>query len=144
GPSAGAPPAAAAGLAAVGNYLLANANHSQYYFRPRSHELATMQPSSAPKLRRLPAVVLACASAGAAHAQSSAADDAAPFERLTVIGSRPAELTGGSASFLTTEQLERFRHTDVHRALRQVPGLYVVEEDGFGLRPNIGLSGSGA
>src|SRR5690606_16945647 len=82
-------------------------------------------------------------SAGAAHAQSSAADDAAPFERLTVIGSRPAELTGGSASFLTTEQLERFRHTDVHRALRQVPGLYVVEEDGFGLRPNIGLRGSG-
>ncbi len=102
-----------------------------------------MQPSSTPKLRRLPAVVLACASAGAAHAQSSAADDAAPFERLTVIGSRPAELTGGSASFLTTEQLERFRHTDVHRALRQVPGLYVVEEDGFGLRPNIGLRGSG-
>jgi Fe(3+) dicitrate transport protein len=65
------------------------------------------------------------------------------FERLTVIGSRPAELTGGSASYLTTEQLERFRHTDVHRALKQVPGLYIVEEDGYGLRPNIGLRGSG-
>jgi Fe(3+) dicitrate transport protein len=79
----------------------------------------------------------------AALAQTADLPGTNAFERLTVIGTRPAELTGGSASYLTSEQLERFRHTDVHRVLRQVPGLYVIEEDGYGLRPNIGLRGSG-
>ena len=94
-------------------------------------------------LRSLTTVILACGAATAALAQTTDVPGANAFERLTVIGQRPAELAGGSASYLTTEQLERFRHTDVHRALRQVPGLYVVEEDGYGLRPNIGLRGSG-
>ena len=88
--------------------------------------------------------MLACTGSGAVVAQTT---DVLPgeeaFERLTVIGTRPAQLAGGSANYLTTEQLELFRHTDVHRVLKQVPGLYVVEEDGYGLRPNIGLRGSG-
>jgi outer membrane receptor for Fe3+-dicitrate len=76
-------------------------------------------------------------------AQTTDSSGGEAFERLTVIGTRPAALTGGSANYLTTERLEQFRHTDVHRVLKQVPGLYVVEEDGYGLRPNIGLRGSG-
>lgn len=96
-----------------------------------------------PNLRGFCALTLACAGATAALAQTTDFPGTNAFERLTVIGTRPAELTGGSASYLTTEELERFRYTDVQRALKQVPGLYVVEEDGYGLRPNIGLRGSG-
>jgi hypothetical protein len=96
-----------------------------------------------PTLRVLSALMLACTGSGVVIAQTTDSSGGEAFERLTVIGTRPAALTGGSANYLTTEQLEQFRHTDVHRVLKQVPGLYVVEEDGYGLRPNIGLRGSG-
>lgn len=38
--------------------------------------------------------------------------------------------------------IESQQITDVNRALRQTPGIYVREEDGQGLRPNIGLRGT--
>jgi Fe(3+) dicitrate transport protein len=102
-----------------------------------------MHLQRSPKLRGFCALSVAYACSMAALAQTTELPGTNAFERLTVIGTRPAELTGGSASYLTTEELERFHYTDVHRALKQVPGLYVVEEDGYGLRPNIGLRGSG-
>ena len=43
---------------------------------------------------------------------------------------------------MKAETLERQEYDDVHRILKQVPGVYVREEDGFGLRPNIGLRGA--
>ena len=50
----------------------------------------------------------------------------------------------GSSHRITSRDLERYRFTDPGRALRSVPGLNVQEEDGFGLRPNIGIRGTGA
>ncbi len=65
-------------------------------------------------------------------------------ERTTLTGGRRgADALPGSASFLGPRELEAFRYTDVHRVLRSIPGVYVQEEDGFGLRPNIGMRGSG-
>ncbi len=48
----------------------------------------------------------------------------------------------GSAHVVGREQLEKFEYDDVHRVLAQVPGVYVRDEDGYGLRPNIGLRGA--
>ncbi|HVR44900.1 MAG TPA: TonB-dependent receptor [Thermoanaerobaculia bacterium] len=66
------------------------------------------------------------------------------FENLMVIGG-PAEVDEipGSADYLDAETLETHDYADIHRILRQVPGVTVIEEEGYGLRPNIGMRGSG-
>jgi Fe(3+) dicitrate transport protein len=64
--------------------------------------------------------------------------------RLVGAGSRIRELPG-SAHVLDRAQVEDPRHLydDVHGMLKQIPGVNVQEEEGYGLRPNIGLRGTG-
>ncbi|MDW9532688.1 TonB-dependent receptor plug domain-containing protein [Sinorhizobium meliloti] len=50
---------------------------------------------------------------------------------------------GGSVQRLDLTDMERFSYSDPNRVLRQIPGVYLQEEEGFGLRPNIGIRGSG-
>ncbi len=49
----------------------------------------------------------------------------------------------GSAHFISQKELNRFNNSDVNRVLRNIPGIIIQEEDGFGLRPNIGMRGTG-
>ncbi|MDH4254913.1 MAG: TonB-dependent receptor [Gammaproteobacteria bacterium] len=66
------------------------------------------------------------------------------LDEVTIIGDkRDIRDVAGSAHVVNQEQLQEFLAADVMRVLRTVPGVYVQEEDGFGLRPNIGIRGSG-
>lgn len=49
----------------------------------------------------------------------------------------------GSAHFLTYSELIKYNNTNINQILAKVPGINLQEEDGFGLRPNIGIRGVG-
>ncbi|MGH8502178.1 MAG: TonB-dependent receptor family protein [Gammaproteobacteria bacterium] len=75
---------------------------------------------------------------------SSAQDDKSiRLDTITIIGDREAVLTApGAAHVIDEEELQKFKYDDVHRVLASVPGVYIREEDGYGLRPNIGIRGA--
>ena len=45
---------------------------------------------------------------------------------------------------VSKSELDQFRYTDIHRILGRIPGVYISEEDGMGLRPNVGVRGTGS
>jgi Fe(3+) dicitrate transport protein len=60
-----------------------------------------------------------------------------------LVGSKfKAKNKAGSTYFISAEELKTFNYSDINRILRSVPGVNVVEEEGFGLRPSIGLRGT--
>ncbi|MDP6578446.1 MAG: TonB-dependent receptor [Candidatus Marinimicrobia bacterium] len=65
-------------------------------------------------------------------------------ERSSVVGFGPKFLRiPGSTSVVTSRDLAKYNDTDINRIITRIPGVYVQEEDGFGLRPNIGMRGTG-
>ncbi|MDH3375313.1 MAG: TonB-dependent receptor, partial [Gammaproteobacteria bacterium] len=97
---------------------------------------------------RMPCSAVICAAvflvSAAAHGQEARRADGQPIDTVTIIG-RSSDVADvpGSAHVIDSEALEIFNDTDILRVLRTVPGVYIQEEEGFGLRPNIGIRGSG-
>ncbi|MEI6894490.1 MAG: TonB-dependent receptor [Colwellia sp.] len=64
-------------------------------------------------------------------------------EVISIFGSHnQLETATGSAVVIGEAELDLFEFDDIHRVLQSVPGVYIREEDGYGLRPNIGLRGA--
>ncbi len=61
-------------------------------------------------------------------------------EEVVVLGSKASHVAG-SVHIIREDQLERFEYDDLGMALVQVPGVYIRQEDGMGLRPNIAIRG---
>ena len=72
------------------------------------------------------------------------ANDEEVLSEVTIIG-RKIDIADipGSAHMVDNEEIQQFAASDIMRVLRTVPGVYVQEEEGYGLRPNIGIRGSG-
>lgn len=82
-----------------------------------------------------------CMVALSADASAQAAPQAeAVSPEITVFASPEDYKTlAGSGSYLSAEDLAKFEDPDINSMLEEIPGLYIQEEDGFGLRPNIGM-----
>nr|ACZ28654.1 TonB-dependent receptor [uncultured organism] len=80
--------------------------------------------------------------AGAVDDDSGTAPDPKILNKVMVIGN-PANIDKipGSAQVVTKEDIRQQNYDDINRVLRKVPGVYVREEDGFGLFPSISLRG---
>ncbi|MFT4711669.1 MAG: Fe(3+) dicitrate transport protein [Candidatus Azotimanducaceae bacterium] len=64
------------------------------------------------------------------------------IEEVTIVGDRQTgNQVAGSAHYVSAEQIERLGHTDIQRIIRQIPGVSIQVEDGYGLRPNISIRG---
>jgi Fe(3+) dicitrate transport protein len=76
----------------------------------------------------------------AAQDQDSAQSELEPV--VIVVGDRiRLDALPGSAVVLDQSLLEESRVFTINEALRKVPGVFARDEEGFGLRPNIGIRG---
>jgi len=78
-------------------------------------------------------------------ASPSLAADQARLDEVLIIGTvEDARTLPGSGAVIGKEQLGNEVITDIHQVLKTVPGIYIREEEGSGLRPNIGIRGATA
>jgi Fe(3+) dicitrate transport protein len=64
------------------------------------------------------------------------------YDEITIVGSQEgASRITGSAYFIGADQLRTFAYSDIERIVREIPGVSVQLEDGYGLRPNISIRG---
>ncbi|RKH31652.1 TonB-dependent receptor [Corallococcus praedator] len=75
----------------------------------------------------------------AAPVVEAAPEGSRKFESV-VVGTSETK-TSGSIHILKPEKLQRYELDDPQAILQSVPGVYGRGEDGFGLRPNLGLRG---
>ena len=76
----------------------------------------------------------------AAQTANNAHSEALPSVEVAESVEKAATFSG-STSVIDKETLERDQVFTVNEALRKAPGVYVRDEEGFGLRPNIGFRG---
>ena len=78
-----------------------------------------------------------------ADAAGSTSDDDGRLGTIRVTrDGQDLDRVGGAVTLIDEETLEAFEFDDPNAALAPAPGVYVRQEDGFGLRPNIGIRGT--
>ena len=75
--------------------------------------------------------------------QTSADSKPLKIPLTEIIGTSPTALDHipGSGKVITSESIQNNHRFTINEALREVPGVHVRDEDGLGIRPNIGIRG---
>jgi Fe(3+) dicitrate transport protein len=85
------------------------------------------------------------AATGAASPSTNAmpmADEMLVLPAMSIIGSKEnVERLPGSGVFLDATDIRAFAYDDINQVIRRTPGVYVRQEDGYGLFPNVSLRG---
>ena len=63
------------------------------------------------------------------------------LQSVTIVGDK-AKTIPGSGQYISRLTLDKLNQLNVNNVLRLVPGVSIRDEEGFGLRPNIGLRGT--
>lgn len=67
------------------------------------------------------------------------------LDKMVIIGAEEdARQLPGSGALVSSQQMEVEATSDINQVLKTVPGVYIREEEGSGLRPNIGIRGATA
>lgn len=87
--------------------------------------------------------LLALSVCAATHASGQDSNPTTPFleEILITGGKERLSRLPGSAHYIDSDQLALFAYSDVQRIAREIPGVSIQVEDGYGLRPNISIRG---
>ena len=63
------------------------------------------------------------------------------LEAITIIGDKSKSIPG-SGQYINNIKLQELNQPNINNVLRLIPGVNIRDEEGFGLRPNIGLRGT--
>lgn len=63
------------------------------------------------------------------------------METVTIVGNKNKSIPG-SGQYIGVKTLEKLNQPNINSILKTIPGVNVRDEEGFGLRPNIGLRGT--
>jgi Fe(3+) dicitrate transport protein len=114
--------------------VLTQMNHETAAEEPTAHQTTVVQASSESSLKD-----------SVSHETEELASDQRPIRApLTeIIGTAPTALDHipGSGKVVTSESIEQNHRFTINEALREVPGVHVRDEEGLGIRPNIGIRG---
>ena len=74
---------------------------------------------------------------------NASANPTSGIDEMTIIGSKlDVRKVAGSGAVIDNDQIATEVSTDINQLLKTVSGVYVREEDGYGLRPNFGIRGA--
>jgi Fe(3+) dicitrate transport protein len=95
------------------------------------------------KLHKLASMLASTSIALSAFADDHGGDSPDYLSPFNVIGTKSdISYLEGTGTVLDSEELGPFFHTDITEILRQVPGVYVRPEEGYGFFPNISIRGN--
>ena len=75
--------------------------------------------------------------------QSESTDSlhAVQLKEVSIMGTSPYKVVG-SGALVNFAKIQKLNQPDINKVIQTIPGINVRDEEGFGLRPNIGLRGT--